>query len=547
MQDRDEIYFPLDEGAEGAGSDLLDNDHDNAHDNGVMFIDTLDQFFLDVYMFHRSHGLKPFILRSLSQVFSVTCGIILFWFFSLCINWNNFMMCGKEKSIDICKNIFGLFVNDNWFLILCNLMFAFYWLLLVFKLKEKFTIAWRMNIFYTTTLDISNEAIMQVSWEEVIDKIISLHKSGNIPSIRKSIDQNIIASYIMRNENFLTMLIQNDAMDIERHKNLYSSNMLMWVVSEFIIKKISKSKRTCKDTTFLNNYSNFKSRMRCLAFWNVVALPFILVYYMSMSFFKNIQQLTSSTSSTTLSSTAYKWTAYAKVKLRKHNEMPHASKMRLLASAKYAEMAINCYPNNIAKHLVQMITFPVSSLVGLIIFFTLNDSAMLFNINIFNRSLLFYLTFLAPIAYMCRNYLSAMGKHETIQKLSPDAKQSLLDELRFHGLTSPMSTEWTMNEKIFGIGQKARELYQHKIVCFIYEIIAILCLPYVLFIILPKSAERILSFLDKISEATKDAGVVCRAAPGEEYVPPLHQQQQQDEKRSIMETMISSDIMIRRV
>ena len=348
----------------------------------------------------------------------------------------------------------------------------------------------------------------------------------------------MIASYMMRHDNFLTAMIQNDVIDIRRHKDIWYSRPLMWVVKFFIIDNVSIHQRTAKNTQFLSDVEGFQMHMRTLAVLSLVTLPFILIHHISMAFFSVVQRFAGQAGD----DQQYRWSGYARIKLRKHNEVDHSCRLRLQESAECAETAIRCYPNYFAKELIYMAAFPVTSMIGLIILFTLNDSAMLFNISIFNRPLFVLLSILGPIAYVCCGYLATFQKRVSIQKMTIEDKQKLVDRLISTGLTTgthlthspPLSPQRPQhrfpfssvrnvsatNKKIFEVSRDLKELYKHTLELFIGELIGVICLPYVLFFVFTANAEGILSFLNRRAEMDKNIGVVCSPPVGEAIVPP---------------------------
>lgn len=490
-------YNEEDTGGDHHNIDILNSTSINQDE---MMIDNLDVFFSDMYSFHKAHGFKPFILETCSQVFFVTCGLVLFSFLTLCINWSNFLSCGRVTSDQVCKNIFGWFISNNVFWIMCNIFFWLYWIILVRKLFSKFSVALQMNVFYRNILQLSEIDTMQFTWNQIVDRVIIYQNQGKIPSIRKNIDADIIASYITRNENFSSLLIQQEKID----RRFFSSRILTWLLGELVLNKISRNQKIAKDDEFLNNPEKFKSKFRFYAILSLPFVIFILIYHITMTFFKNIQNLAVKNSS---SSSSHRWNTYAKLKLRKYNEISFQTNHRLNSSTKYADMAIHCYPNHVLKQLVKIISFPISCLTGLIILFTLNDTSMLFNISIFDRPLFLYLTILGPIAFLCKSYLSSISNVNLTTSLQ---KKELLDNLILHGLLcSSSSNNETSEKRIYIISKYLNQLYQHRIVIFFHEIYSILALPWLLGIVLPRSSECLLEFLNQSARIHKDIGVIC--------------------------------------
>ena len=177
----------------------------------------------------------------------------------------------------------------------------------------------------------------------------------------------------------------------------------------------------------------------------------------------------------------YQWTQYAKIKLRKHDELPHVTKNRLRSSAEFAESAIHCYPDHNTGYLIRILTFPVSCMVGLIFFLTLGDIGLLFNIEILHYSLLAWLTILVSISYVCRHLTSAMNNRPSIHQLTPSLKLDLINGLQEYGLTHfkhGFTREIDDDKRIFVIAENAKLLYKHTFICCLEQVVSILRLPW---------------------------------------------------------------------
>ena len=215
---------------------IFDERHGDATTPGNdLKIDTLDGFFRDVYTYHRYHGYVPYLVRAVRKLFVAACGIGLFFFFTLCVNWTNFFLCAGGKpmggtygspsplpfsfptssspfsssptspsslflsplsgvkgddgvGVPSCSDIFGIVSGPNWFLVMINVLFLLYLAYLVYITFQRFKMARRINIFYTNVLHITPEMIEQgVTWQSVVDRIVSYHRSGEIPDIRKMV------------------------------------------------------------------------------------------------------------------------------------------------------------------------------------------------------------------------------------------------------------------------------------------------------------------------------------------------------------------------
>ena len=291
----EDVYRPLADDLEAPHSPPILDEGENSNDgseNKAISVDNLDDFFTNIYIFHKSHGLKTFILRLIYQFCSLTCPIIFIGFLTLCMDWQNFFSCGSsftkgqdtamknntntnlgpsngDSSKDACKKIFGFFIKPHWFWVFCNVLYWLYWLFHLSKFKSRLQTAWKMHGFYSKTLEMSTSQVAQFSWDQVVERIFQYYHDDKISFIRKhDIQMENVTSYIMRHDNFLTSLIHHDVIDRGE-----CSSILVWLVMELAIKKISRNGYTTRNVTNVDGQSTPTNGNRWL--WKLASLAVV--------------------------------------------------------------------------------------------------------------------------------------------------------------------------------------------------------------------------------------------------------------------------------
>jgi hypothetical protein len=567
-----------DEGGNGLVYATSENGNINGEDQDI--IKDLDSFFRNVYNYHRYHGYAPYVMRALRKLFVTTCGILVFYFLSLCFNWSNFIECGRHKDgnpdedgKDACKEIIEN-ANGGWFTILLNILYTLHLCYLVYLTFRKIKTVRKMNLFYTRVLKITPKMIAQgITWAQVVEKIIQCHENGEIGNIRQTLTLSfdIISSFLTRDENFLTCILQEDALELNygescispcnddnscEQKDFLFSKLLVWIIKTVVVDNISKNGRLTKNMEFLSPLtSNLQTRMILLGSISLLFSPILIIRQVSMEFFKLVQQFYASISTASSSTSSTRdWSRYAKMLLRKYNEDDHSSSKRLKDYSVLAETLTSCYPNYVVKELVLALTSITTLIIGLIILFTLNDTSMLFNITIGGQPLLFLLGFLTPTAYVCCKYLATFKSYASIQNISLE-KRKLIDgwidgiPILLNSDTNNDDTKDTRkdielgesgeNEKMFKASGQIKKYYKHKLQLSMNELLGniFLCIP--LFKIAYNS-NSILHFLNKKILVDKNVGVICR-----QPVSSSLNWQTDNRKKSMKEAI--NDIMIRQV
>jgi hypothetical protein len=535
-----------------------------------MIITNLDNFFHDLYTYHRYHGHVPFVMRTIRKLFISTCGIGLFFFLTLVIDWSSFFLCGGGHAapltplacrngngngsrngnengsgdvnvsgngndndseswgmndggvIDSCEKIIRNFSSVgsgvNWFIIVLNILFLLHLLYLVFRSIRKFKMAYRMNRFYENVLKISELEIKKgITWDQVVSVSISRQRSGLVPNILKQLSAPLVSSYLNRDDNFLTTIVKSSMM-----KNILGGiefcQPLIWIIRRFIIKNLSIEKKSIKNVEFLSiGDERLKTIFNRLFLLSIFLTPILLVRHVSMEFFLVVQRFTSrGMISSNSNNINYKWSNHAKIILRKYNEDEHSCNIRLGKFSLLVTEMMNCYPDYFTKEIVHILTFLFTSIVGIIIVFTLNDRSMLFNIKIGDQALIVILTILSPVAYICSNYLKGFSH----SKISSTQRNQILLELSNQGLIDESFTSESFtsesktntnddNGRLFESIQQVKKYHCHKMKLFLNEFIGILFLPRTLFKI-AKNDKSITHHLNKITQVDENIGVICR-------------------------------------
>lgn len=563
-------------------------------------------FFRDLYSYHRYRGKIPYVLRNIRKAWWVICYVLLFGFFTLCFNLHKLLQCERDKEKDSasCQGAFGFFIgigikaidNDgveakeqttmeklsDIFWIGCNISYWIFIFYLLIRIISRSRMMTKMERFYCDYLKIrvaqhnctsslwncfglfscnqsqddrdkKTDQIALLDWQHVEARVANYADAGKLEPLikRGKADGRIIAGYTMRYKNFLSALIHSDRCNLNDNNWKYYSEFLTSLLERFVIGGIGRNDFSLKNTDFLGDVDGLKRRLRILGLFAFPAIPFLAIYYILMQSLNFVQQLSSSNNSGSNGGNGnggnsdYRWSAYAQVKLRKHNEFPHQSKQRLRVNTIFAEQLMECYPNYAMREIVSIIQMPIALAVGFIILSSILFTTLHPNIFFLGRPFIVWLTFLGPILHVSRKYLAAFPKHGGIANMSLEHKQILIRQFVVTGLTTAISPlgknepqlanrqadkiqteranylyriendEGHLNDKILTISNEIKKLYKHRFEIIACDLLGILCLGYVLGWHLHSRAEEILQFLNEKIEMDDDIGVVCKVSDTE--------------------------------
>ena len=621
-----------------------------------------DKFFKQLYKYHQSYGYYSFLLKSIGKIFYTTLEISLFIFLSLCIDWNQFHICGKTRTIDECKNIFGFLISvpNNGILtniILCtyNIILFMLFLFAVYKFIGNIKLAREMYKLCSQTLDISNDEVKQISWEDLVKRVckvynekdtsINSHKdiltnnhkdiltnnhkdiltnnhknmtprnknkimnsekqitnmydishlktsntknlnTSNIKHLNASNIKHLTASnikqHIMKHDMIVYNLIKHNIINLG-HKSYMYTRLFVSFLSYFLIKPlfadecvdtdrdkcindIDKNKRDIRqniDRDVKNQYltskksiTQFKTRIIFFGILSIILWIFIVIHYLSKSFFQLVSQIVDKNGNNNndgdidfnvdddnINSDVndandkgdYRWPFYARFHLFRYNELPHMRRRRINCYISSIYMAFKCFPNHLMVELTYICSLLTTSLIGLMIFFTLNDTSMLFNILVLDRSLFFWIIMLRPIAYFCLQYNTSFKRGFSIHSLVEDEKDELIRILnsvdnsrgnrddknslndRNNSITNSKNGNKnnTMiardkNHQIHEFCRFTRQLFKHKIIIMVEEIIGNSIIPYTLLRLFFRDAEHMLKYLSDNTFMLDCVGIVFK-------------------------------------
>jgi hypothetical protein len=515
---------------------------------------TLDEKLEEIRRYHHAHGFRAYLMQTIRRFFVSMIGVSLFTMFTLTMDWNRLSNCLQEKSSEACGSLFvPLSENTNmsgwfwWFVLwMLNIQFALYFVFVIFRsFINRIGRIYLCDRFYNRVLGINSKMIERgLSWNDVVIKIVNYHSSGNIPSIFTRgtsgtgvvcdlLSPRIVAILLHRTDDIVSSLVREMTDDQSVFGNILSSGVpllqsvqggsysaaLEWVFRSMIIggmwDKAKMSKTASEAALKMKMKLRILGVLSCLFGWSILA------FHISQTFFKNVQRLTNKETD----KSQYRWTRYACTTLRRPAEDDQDLAIRFRDITKPVEAAIHCYPDYFLKELLSCINFPISLTVGLIILFTFNDTALLFNTPLAGRPLVVYLTVLGFIAYCLRNYLSGFDSNLTFDKMDEEQSSLLVGTLlslfpasQDHGAQRGKSLEFVLspnsgqvrNVSLYQISQRMNSYYRHGLLIFLSELLGVIQLPKMLLYTLPSKAEAIIRFLDENTVIDPRLGVISR-------------------------------------
>lgn len=397
--------------------------------------------------------------------------------------------------------------------------------------------------FYRYLLDIPEQDMQTVSWQDVVARIMLLRDhnprtaTNTSPHLRKflgsqskeRLDAHDIANRLMRRENYLIAMINKDVLNLSlpvpflRNRQLFSKTM-EWYLHYSILDMVFNERgevrqeflRADKRRTLSQK---LRQRLIFAGVLNLLLAPIVLAYVVIVYFFTYYNVCSSGLEALIYSevanvvmqeyqkdpklAAARKYTALAEWKFREFNELPHIFHERLHMSYPFATRYIDQFPKRLTEDVARSIAFVSGALAAVLAVCTVLDSELFLGFEITkDRTVLFYLGVFGAIWAITRGMIS-----EEATVFNPEyALRNVIEYTHF------MPDHWDGRLHSFEVKQEFADFYKMKVVIFMEEVMGIITTPMLLLFSLPSCCEQVVDFFREFTVHVDGLGYVCSFA-----------------------------------
>ncbi|AEO60188.1 hypothetical protein MYCTH_2309135 [Thermothelomyces thermophilus ATCC 42464] len=482
-------------------------------------VSNLDNFIRDVYDYYLGNGFWCILVERGLHLVHVAFTASYLTFLTQCIDYTKIRGSQNLSQVLVpqcVKNMSGWWSVGVW-------MFAFYfiWKSIQFLLDLK-----RLrNIrdFYVYLLDIPDQDMQTVTWQEVVARIMALrdHNPKTATTLtatqrqwlgsqsKERLDASDIANRLMRRENYLIAMFNKEVLNLTNplrfrgNQQVLSRTMewlLMFSILDFVFDDRNQvNQEFIRAERRAELSSKLRARMRFTAILFGFLSPFLALYlvvvYCLMYFhevYKNPAELAART-----------YTPLAEWKFREFNELPHLFQKRLAMSHPFASHYIDQFPKAKTEMLAWTVAFISGSLASVLVAASILDSELVMTFEITpGKTVIFYLAVFGTIWAGARASTSD-------EKSAFDPEYAMRNVIQY---THYEPDHWKNRLHSSDIKVEFSELYKPKVMVFIEEILSIIHAPLVLFFSLPKSSDQIIDFFREFTIHVDGLGYVCTFA-----------------------------------
>lgn len=401
--------------------------------------------------------------------------------------------------------------------------------------------------FYIYLLEIPEEDMQTVSWQDVVSKITTLRDqnfktaTNMTPAQRRffskqlgpdvasqskeRLDAHDIANRLMRKQNFIIALINKDILNLAiplpfLNRRQLLTKSLEWTVHFGVLDLIFNEDGQVQQRALKSDHRGqlsreMRTRFGFAAFMSLLFSPFlacallvdfIFTYYNvshiqpDNSFHANTpQEFKTNTSSIG----ARQYTPLARWKFREFNELEHLFEDRLKMSYPYAKHYMDQFPKKKTESAARTVQFLAGGLIAVIAIVGFSDPEMFVDFEIFPGMNAFaFAAILTTIWAVARGMIS-----EETDVFDPEyAMKSVIDWTHYE------PDHWKGRLHSFDVKTEFADLYKSRIVIFLEEILGVLATPIILYFSLPKCSDQIVDFFREFTVHVDGLGYVCSFA-----------------------------------
>jgi len=493
----------------------------------------MDNHFRSLYSYFYRKGLVSIVLSESTAIANLAV-IIALTTVVLSMDWKNLFLCTSEGS---CKPSIRDYLMELYkfsafyrFLVLSYVFLAMcYFFRRSFSAVAAITNAFTMKEFYAYSLCITDESLPCLTWSTVLDRVINLHKLGKCLMGHEAIDELEITGRIMRSDNYLISMINQEILDIRvpvyfslflPHKKVNLTESLKFCIRYCLLDNLFNANCAIRGG-FLKNEDDLKRRFISAGIINFALMPF-LVFHMVAQFFLEHAQANKEKKTSFFDR---EWSPLAKLHFRELNELPHHFDERMRAASFPADEYLRLHDslrNRNLRIVVRSIGFISGSIVAVLILLSALREESLLYIHVGAHNLLWWLTLFTTIFLGCHGFTQNQSDYDGVQNENLDPRSSFdLLANRVSSHTHYYSPYLRQHPPSLEQHQQCRDeletLFPQKWVIFGYEVLAAVLTPVILCFSLPKCTARILSFVrDHTCQASHGAVVDSSLFPLED-------------------------------
>lgn len=481
-------------------------------------VENLDNFLAEVYAYYMDKGIWMIVLNRVLGL--LTFGFIVGFttFLANCVDYSHIRGSHALHEILISRCTAKMSTLSTLFLWLVT----FSWFQRLFRYAVDLRRLKHLHDFFYYLLDISNNEIQTISWQDVVSRLMALRDANPATAqvsrrhrrllgsqSKQRMDAHDIANRLMRKENYLIALVNKDILDLRlpipffRNRQLFSKT-LEWNINLCVMDYLFNEQGQIK-TLFLKDThrkilaEGLRRRFLVVGVLNIVAAPFLVAYNLMEHFFRYFNEYKRNPSQIG----ARQYTPLAEWKFREFNELEHLFRLRARSSYPLASRYIDQFPKYMTSQVAGFIALISGAITSVLALASLVDPELFLGFEVTtDRTVLFYLGVFGTVWAVAQGM--APERNDVF-----DPEYAMLEVIQ---ITHYFPSHWKGRLHRDDVHGEFSTLYQMRIVIFIEELLSMIFTPFVLWFSLPQCSERIIDFFREFTVHVDGLGYLCSFA-----------------------------------
>lgn len=489
---------------------------ENVHAARWNHVEDLDCFFSAVYEYHQKSGFKCMMLEKLGELFRFAFLVFFLTYSWKCIDYD--IVFGNKLPPGITPNnaskvsIYDSFMPlgqcssqiPAWLWIFDFFMFLI-WLWLIFRALCRIYQFYDIQAFYNMALKISDNDLQNITWHDVLTKLIETQRVQQMCVHKKELTPLDIYQRILRYENYTVALVNKSLIPPQIEvpfigniifftQDLKVNLDLLFFYGPFAFFDDWHLKADYKKSNKrLELAKQLEKHLTYFAMINLALAPFTIFWHFILIALNHVQEIKQNPGLFTLRH----WSLYSLYYLRHFNELDHELSARLTRAWRPASRYMSSFTSPVLAVVAKNIIFIASAGLAVLLLWTLLDNS----VSQLEEVLTSVLVLTSVIVI-----LKAFIPDENLVWCPEDLMTIILKQIHY------CPTWWKGQAHTSRVRDEFSQLFQFKIVYVLQQLCSPIVTPYILYFHLKPKSLEIVDFFRNFTVEVMGVGDVCSFA-----------------------------------
>ncbi|KAL1460791.1 hypothetical protein WDU94_012740 [Cyamophila willieti] len=489
---------------------------ENPHAHRWNHVEDLDCFFSAVYEYHQKSGFKCMMLEKVGELFRFAFLVFFLTYSWKCIDYD--IVFGNKLPPGITINnaskvsIYDSFMSLGqcssqiplWLWVFDFLMLLI-WLWLVFKAVYRIYQFLDIQAFYNIALKISDNDLQNITWHDVLTKLIETQRVQQMCVHKKELTPLDIYQRILRYDNYTVALVNKALLppqleiplignvifftqDLKLNLDLLFFYGPFAFFDEWHLKPDYK-----KSNKRLELAKQLDKHLTYFAIVNLTLAPLTIFWHFILIALNHVQEIKQNPGLFTLRH----WSLYSTYYLRHFNELDHELSARLTRAWRPASRYMSSFTSPVLAVVAKNFIFISSAGLAVLLLWTIIDNS----VSQLEEVLTSVLVLTSVIVI-----LKAFIPDENLVWCPEDLMTIILKQIHY------CPTWWKGQAHTTRVRDEFSQLFQYKIVYVLQQLCSPLVTPYILYFHMKPKSLEIVDFFRNFTVEVMGVGDVCSFA-----------------------------------